>query len=324
MKKLDKYIQKANFVKVYIGDAEGQAIRHFEGVVFSYSDDYVFMCDLSDFNYDGLVVFRKADIIEVRYSENEVFFEKILKAENILRSIRLQKRENPFRVGTLKRMLEQLEKLKIPVIFECLYDEEEKFQIGPIESTHIDKIKITYFNSAGEFDEKPVEINFTDITFLRFDSPYANLFYKYTDKTMDYAKDEPDVIMEVDDEEAPKKAKKSKAKKSKVKKEKVKKEKVLAEEEVSTKKEKKDKKKSKKKESTPDKKKKKKSSKKDKDDKKKSKKDKKSKDKKSKDKKSKKNKSKDKKSKKSKKDKSTIKNKKVKKSKKGKKKSKKK
>ena len=217
MKKLDKYIQKSNFVKVFISDRKGRELRHFEGVVFSYTDDFVFMCDLCDFNYDGLVVLRKSDITKVRHSEHEEFFEKILKSENIIRNIRLQKRENPFRVNTMKRMLEQLEELKLPVIFECLYGAEETFQIGPIQRIDIDKIYIKYFNSKGEFDNELLEIDFNEITYLRFDSPYANMFYKYTDKIVDYGTNLPVEMMKEEEavsEEQPKK--KSKMKEEKI------------------------------------------------------------------------------------------------------------
>ncbi len=216
MKKLDKYIQKSNFVKVFISDRKGRELRHFEGVVFSYTDDFVFMCDLCDFNYDGLVVLRKSDITKVRHSEHEEFFENILKSENIIRKIRLQKRENPFRVNTMKRMLEQLQELKLPVIFECLYGSEATFQIGPIQRIDIDKIYIKYFNSKGEFDNELLEIDFNEITFLRFDSPYANMFYKYTDKIVDYGTNLPVETMKEEEVMPEQPKKKTKMKEDKI------------------------------------------------------------------------------------------------------------
>ncbi len=182
MKKLDKYIQKSNFVKVYIGDEEGNAIKHFEGFVFSYTDHFVFMSDLSDFNYDGFVVLRKKDIIDVRCTESEKYFENILRQENILRNIRLQKREYPFRLNTMEKMFKSLMEMKIPVIIEKLYDEDEEFLIGPVKKVSDDSVYLKYFNTVGEFDKDLVKVNFDTITSFSFDSPYANLFFKYADE----------------------------------------------------------------------------------------------------------------------------------------------
>lgn len=223
MKKLDKYIQKSNFVKVYIGDEEGSAIKHFEGFVFSYSDDFVFMSDLSDFNYDGFVVLRKADIVEIRCTDSEKYFENILRKENILRQVRLQKREYPFRLASMEKMFKNLRDMKIPVIVENLYDEEEEFLIGPIKKVESDTVYLKYFNTIGEFDKELLAVDFDKITFFSFDSPYANLFYKYADesKTIEIQLDDESEIEEK--ELKPKKVKERSNSKKKDKKDKEKK-----------------------------------------------------------------------------------------------------
>lgn len=179
MRKIDKHIEKLEFVKVYITDNEEQILTHFEGVIFNQNEDFIYMCDLSDFNYDGFVIVRKTDVAEIKRSDNEKFFNRILKEEKIIRNIRLRKREIGFRVGEMEEMFAQLRKKNFPVIVECLYGSEDSFQIGPIVQVKENKMKMDYFNSLGEFDEQPVSIKYKDITFVRIDSPYANLFYKY-------------------------------------------------------------------------------------------------------------------------------------------------
>jgi hypothetical protein len=159
------------------------------------------MCDLSDFNYDGFVIVRKTDVAEIKRSDNEKFFNRILKDEKIIRNIRLRKREIGFRVGEMEEMFAQLRKKNFPVIVECLYGSEDSFQIGPIVQVKENKMKMDYFNSLGEFDEQPVSIKYKDITFVRIDSPYANLFYKYASRPSE--------------EVVEKKKKKSKSKKKK-------------------------------------------------------------------------------------------------------------
>lgn len=179
MKKLDKHIQKSHFVKVYLGDSEGNHLKHFEGVVFSYNNDFVFMCDFADFNPDGFVVFRKDDIIDVQRTENETFFDHILKSESLLRTVRVQKREFPLRLSKMETMFAQLREFKLPIIIECLYTEEELFHLGIVKKMDTKKVEIQFLGANGIFEKENRNIDFDDITFFRFDSPYANLFYKY-------------------------------------------------------------------------------------------------------------------------------------------------
>jgi hypothetical protein len=179
MKKLDKHIQKSHFVKVYLSDSEGNGLRHFEGVIFSYTSEFIFMCDFSDFNPDGFIVLRKNDISEIRRTDNEKFFDKIIREENVLRNVRILKREAPFRLGKMEQMFSQLKDLQLPVIIECLYKEEESFHLGPVKKCNSDKVIIRYLSSFGVFDKEPMKIAYEDITFFRFGSPYANLFLKY-------------------------------------------------------------------------------------------------------------------------------------------------
>ncbi len=182
MKELDKHIQKSNFVKVYLSDDDGHGLKHFEGVIFSYINDFVFMCDFSDFNPDGFVVFRKKDISEIRRTDNEKFFDKIIREENLLRNVRILKREAPFRLGTFENMFSQLKEIGIPVIIECLYEEEEVFQLGTVNQCDEDGLTLQYLSSFGVFDHEPMQVDYDDITFFRFGSPYANLFLKHASK----------------------------------------------------------------------------------------------------------------------------------------------
>jgi hypothetical protein len=209
VKKIKKHIKKLQFVKVYISDKADQSLTHFEGIIFDQNDDFVVMCDLSDFNYDGFVVLRKADISAIKRSENEKFFNKILKKEKIIKEIRWRNEDLDFQLGNMKQMFRQLKKMEVATIIECLYESEEAFQIGPIVKVKGEKLKMDYFNSRGEYDQYPVTINYDHITFFRFDSPYANLFFKYAER--------PELVMEETVEVEIKKKKKTKTKKSKVK-----------------------------------------------------------------------------------------------------------
>lgn len=67
-----------------------------------------------------------------------------------------------------------------PIILEGLYRVKNIFQIGSILKVGKKKVYIDYFNARGEFDLKQVSLKHTEITYFRIDSPYSNLFFKYS------------------------------------------------------------------------------------------------------------------------------------------------
>lgn len=178
-KKLRKHIQDKHFIKVYLSDNEGFTLTHFEGFLLDQNDKYIFMSDVRDFNYDGFVVARKADISEIKNSDNERFFDGILEKEGIKAAILKKASELNFTLSDFESMFQQLHKQNQAIIIECLYENDTKFQLGPVIKTNKKRVFIDYINAKGEFDLKPVSSKYKEITFFRVDSPYANLFYKY-------------------------------------------------------------------------------------------------------------------------------------------------
>lgn len=179
-KRIKKHIDNQSFVKVYLADKEGFELTHFQGIIFSQNEKFILMCDLEDFNYDGFVVARKSDISEIKHTDNEHFYNVIIEKEGIKKTLIKTFEALDFKLGNQLDMFEQLLKLNLPIIVERLYETESKFQIGPIKKLVKKKLYIDYFNAKGEYDLKPVSSKFKDITFFKFDSPYANLFFKYS------------------------------------------------------------------------------------------------------------------------------------------------
>lgn len=178
-KLLTKHIKNENFVKVYTA-TEDADLGYYEGFIFEYNNDYVLMNDMRDFNYDGLVVFKKADIHEVKHTDNEKFFLHLLKKEGIKKNIYKKRKYLNFQLASMQEMMKSLKSLRVPIICEHLYGKKELFQIGIIKKVSKKKSKMKYFNARGEFDFKLVSVSYKSLTFIRIDSPYANIFYKYS------------------------------------------------------------------------------------------------------------------------------------------------
>ena len=181
MKKLiEKHIKNIDFVKVYLSDNKTDSeITHFEGYIFEQNKKFIIMNDMYDFTYDGLVIVKKSDISEIKHTKNEKFFTKILAKENIKKSIINTWEQRKISLQNIETIFTQIQSLQIPVILECQYGNDDRFIIGPIEKIGTKKVKVKYFNAQGEYDFKPVSAEYKDITVIRFDSPYANIFYKY-------------------------------------------------------------------------------------------------------------------------------------------------
>ena len=151
-KKLKKHIANQDYVKVYIIDEGDYKITSFEGIVFGQNDDFILMSDTYDFFYDGLVILRKKDVSEIRHSDNQRFMKQIMENEELLKST-LEKRSTiKFKLGTLQEMLTQLRQLRMAIIIECKYRNDDIFQIGPLSKVTKKRVKIDYFNAKGEYD----------------------------------------------------------------------------------------------------------------------------------------------------------------------------
>lgn len=179
-KRIKKHIDNKNLVKVNLADDEGYSMINFNGIIFDQNDQYLLMSDFYDFNYDGFVVVRKSDISEIKRTDNESFFDSIIEKEGIKEIIIQKAFDLNFKLDEFPEMFSKLKELGVPVIIERLYESESKFQIGPITKVEKKKVFIDYFNAKGEYDMKPVTSKYKDITYFKLDSPYANMFFKYS------------------------------------------------------------------------------------------------------------------------------------------------
>lgn len=178
-KRIKKYIDSKSYVKVYLADYEGFELTSFGGIIVEQNEKFILMSDLNDFNFDGVVIVRKSDISNVKRSINESFFDTIIEKEGIKQAIIQRTANLNFKLGDFTEMFISLKELGIAIIIEQLYANVSKFQVGPVSKVDKKKVFLDYFNANGEFDFKPVTSKFKDITFVRIDSPYANLFFKH-------------------------------------------------------------------------------------------------------------------------------------------------
>lgn len=179
-KRIQKHIDKEEYVKIYICDHDGAAITNFNGYILEQDKNFVLMSTNNDFFYEGISVIRKADITEIRRTENEKFFQKIMEKEDLKKEMFERKELLNFHLNGYPEMFQTIQEMNIAVIIEAKYGDDDRFLIGPVASCNKKHVKINYFNSRGEYDLKPVSCKYKEITHLTIDSPYARLYYKYS------------------------------------------------------------------------------------------------------------------------------------------------
>lgn len=181
-KRVQKHIDKQEYVKIYISDTDGSHITHFNGFIFEQNSKFLFLSETHDFMYDGAVVLRKKDISEIKRTENEKFIQKILEKEGLKKAFYERYQQLDFHLDSFENMFRNIQKKQIPITLEARYGKDDRFLIGPVAACTDKQVKINYFNSYGEFDLKLVPCKYKEITHFSLDSPYANLFYKYVKK----------------------------------------------------------------------------------------------------------------------------------------------
>lgn len=153
------------------------------GFVLGVGEELVILHQFHDFYSEGLTALRIEDIMGIEHGGREQFIEHILNCENIvttnIHSIYIK--SNNF-----KELISNACHLSQNLIIECENmetDDEDNFYIGKIISFGNDAIKMQNFDSVGVWDGFCVEIAYSDITKIQFDTPYLNIISRYLSPT---------------------------------------------------------------------------------------------------------------------------------------------
>lgn len=136
----------------------------------------VLLQNLFDFDLDGYEIIRIKDITSAIITKGQQFSQFILKEEGILDQVR---KPSILSVDNWKDVITELSNLDKNIIVECETKETSEFYIGKITGSDKKSLFLLYFNGAGEWDDEPTEILLKDITSIKFDSRYINIYSKY-------------------------------------------------------------------------------------------------------------------------------------------------
>lgn len=146
------------------------------GYVLDFTDDFALIHQTDDFHLDGFAIVPLKTIKKVRHSEFEDMYEYIMKKENYLDELGIHYTIDLTNWQTIFKSIEGNEKF---VIIECEQLWIGRFLLGKLTKAKKKKVEMLYLEANGVFDEYVTEQKYKEITIVRFDEIYINLFQKY-------------------------------------------------------------------------------------------------------------------------------------------------
>jgi hypothetical protein len=132
-----------------------------------------------DFEPDGYTICRVRDIAGLRCGPYEVWFDHMLRSESLVAGLKLQYRIDLSNWATALR---SVTRHYSQMIVECegTDEEEEDFYIGELLAVQSRTIQFRDYDALGYWSKAPISIKLADISKVQFDTPYINIFSKYT------------------------------------------------------------------------------------------------------------------------------------------------
>ena len=175
---LKKHIDKRSFVKIEREFLDCDA--SLSGYLLDVSDGFLMVQKEEEFFLDGYAIIPKFCFDGIRHNKFDKTLGKIMRKEGIEQEH--YGIDYDVDLTDWPSIFKSLRNRDLHVILECEDLEDPVFLIGPITRVGKKSVSIHYYDSTGKQDEKPTKVRYEDITILRFDERYINIFRKYIRK----------------------------------------------------------------------------------------------------------------------------------------------
>ncbi|HLP34248.1 MAG TPA: hypothetical protein VK202_12280 [Bacteroidia bacterium] len=146
------------------------------GYIVDKSEDFLVMQETEDFKVLGYMVFPKKSVVQIRYNNNDKYYNKIMELEKLTDFVSAKHKIDLTNWTTIFKTIKNA---GFNVIIENENPDDDTFDIGPIIRTSKTAVTIQYFNAKGYLDKEPTRITFDKITLVKFDDHYINIFSKH-------------------------------------------------------------------------------------------------------------------------------------------------
>ena len=158
-------------------DVTDDCERISRGYIVDYSKYFVAIQETDDFKLLGFNIFPTQHISRIRYNNHDRYYDKIMAFENEKDKIGLKTKVD---LTSWKTIFKTFQKKKMNIIIECEDPDIGSFTIGMVKRVTDKSVFILYFDAAGFFDDKPIRIDYSEISKIMFDDRYIDIFSKYT------------------------------------------------------------------------------------------------------------------------------------------------
>lgn len=174
--KIKDFYENQKFARITRKVAEDW-IELSRGYIVDFSNEFVVIQECDDFRLLGFNILPIKDFKQIRYNNNDKYYDKIMLLENEKKNIGIKTKVD---ITDWKSIFQSLRKKKKNVVVECENPKIDSFTIGPIKRITDKSVFIQYFNATGFLDEKPTKIEYKNISKIMFDDRYVDIFSKYT------------------------------------------------------------------------------------------------------------------------------------------------
>ena len=176
--KLKKHIKRKDFIKIYRTGKEGEA--NISGFILQMSKDFLLLQNEEEFYLNGYSIILKEKFDSIRLSKIEIYQRKVLAKEGIIKSKYGLK--NKINLKSWETIFKDLKEKDYFAIVECEDLKEPSFTIGEIAKIGKKSVGIRYFSASGIIEKKPTKIKYKEITLVKFNDRYTNMYRKYLKK----------------------------------------------------------------------------------------------------------------------------------------------
>ena len=176
MHQIMQHQQKRDLVSVHRGEIDDYAIQ---GFILASSKQLVVLQYVYDFNLDGLMVIRTADITEVRCSATNMFQKELLEREGLIQRVPFGA---TFNLHDWRSVISELSKENSLMILECEKMEENIFVIGRVLETTTAEVEIQHFSGTARWERNPAILSFNDLTCCQVGTNYVNVYQRHFER----------------------------------------------------------------------------------------------------------------------------------------------
>lgn len=172
---IEFHLNNRSFVTIVRQVSESK-IETNSGYIVKHSEEFLILQESHDFRALGFLIVPINQIKKIRCNSSDKFYDKLMTLEKEKENIKLF---HEIDLSNWRSLFKSIKKIKLTIIVECENPEIDLFAIGPIKKIAEKSIDIDFISPTGFVGGFSTSIDYTNITLVKFEDRYSNIFGKY-------------------------------------------------------------------------------------------------------------------------------------------------